>query len=380
MIVPLIMVSSREIKVGAFVLVGMALLGLVIFMIGDERQLFNKKISYRVVFDDVEGLKRGSTIRMGGMDIGSVGQVGFSENVGDSKLYVTLNIVETQAARIRKDSRAKIDAKGLLGDKVVTLFPGSISSPVLKPGDMIPTDHDPQDLQSALGRVGSISSKADQVMSHLESLTGDFAQGNLAKDAKSSFEALSHILVAIDSGDGYVAKLLNDPNEAQRISAAIASLEKTSKELEHTMASVSAVAARVEHGPGLLHEVVYGDDSAKTVAQIGNAAVELGLLLKGVREGNGLAKAALFGDDSSQQMSGKIDRILGDLQGVMSDVRAGKGTLGALLVDPSVYEDLKMVLGNVERNKALRALVRYSIQSGEGATPVEVKDPASSGK
>jgi phospholipid/cholesterol/gamma-HCH transport system substrate-binding protein len=374
------MVTSREIKVGSFVLVGMALLGLVIFMIGDERQLFNKKVHYRVVFDDVEGLKRGSTIRMGGMDIGSVSQVGFSANAGDPKLYVTLSIVEAQAARVRKDSRAKIEGKGLLGDKVVTLFAGSITQPALNPGDVIPTDHNPQDLAAALGRVGSISSKADQVMTHLESLTGAFAEGHLAKDAKSSVESLSHVLAALDSGDGYVAKLLNDPNEAQRISSAIASLEKTANELERTLASVSKVADRIEQGPGLLHEVVYGEDSAKTVAQFGNVANELSLLLKGVRDGNGLAKAALFGDDASQHMSGKVDRILGDVQGIVSDVRAGKGTLGALLVDPSVYEDLKVVLGNVERNKALRALVRYSIQSGEAAPHVDVKDPSSSGK
>jgi phospholipid/cholesterol/gamma-HCH transport system substrate-binding protein len=64
---------------------------------------------------------------------------------------------------------------------------------------------------------------------------------------------------------------------------------------------------------------------------------------------------------------------------IVADVKAGKGTLGALLVDPSVYEDLKLVLGNVERNKALRALVRYSIRR-DGAQPptVEVRDPAPS--
>jgi hypothetical protein len=44
------------------------------------------------------------------------------------------------------------------------------------------------------------------------------------------------------------------------------------------------------------------------------------------------------------------------------------------LVDPSVYEDLKMLLGNVQRNQALRALVRYSIQ--RDAPGVEVVDPA----
>jgi len=53
-----------------------------------------------------------------------------------------------------------------------------------------------------------------------------------------------------------------------------------------------------------------------------------------------------------------LNQVSGDLKQMLTDMRAGKGTLGALLVDPSVYEDLKLMLGNVERNRTLRALVR----------------------
>jgi phospholipid/cholesterol/gamma-HCH transport system substrate-binding protein len=56
-------------------------------------------------------------------------------------------------------------------------------------------------------------------------------------------------------------------------------------------------------------------------------------------------------------------------------MKAGRGTIGALLVDPSVYEDIKSLVGNVERNQVLRALVRYSIKQDEGQKPhAEVKD------
>jgi hypothetical protein len=65
-----------------------------------------------------------------------------------------------------------------------------------------------------------------------------------------------------------------------------------------------------------------------------------------------------------------------DIRQITANLRAGKGTIGALLVDPSVYEDLKMVLGNVERNKALRALVRYSIRRDE-ASGATVRDASS---
>jgi phospholipid/cholesterol/gamma-HCH transport system substrate-binding protein len=46
--------------------------------------------------------------------------------------------------------------------------------------------------------------------------------------------------------------------------------------------------------------------------------------------------------------------------------------VGALLVDPSIYEDMKLVLGNVQRNDVLRALVRYSINKDEAKPTVEV--------
>jgi len=35
--------------------------------------------------------------------------------------------------------------------------------------------------------------------------------------------------------------------------------------------------------------------------------------------------------------------------------------VGALINDPTIYEDLRTVLGNVKRNYILRELVRYSI-------------------
>ena len=78
---------------------------------------------------------------------------------------------------------------------------------------------------------------------------------------------------------------------------------------------------------------------------------------------------------SAFSFKGKSD----DLRTIVSNVKAGRGTLGALLVDPSVYEDLKAAIGNVERNQVLRALVRYSIKADEQKPQVHVQ-PTASGK
>jgi hypothetical protein len=41
------------------------------------------------------------------------------------------------------------------------------------------------------------------------------------------------------------------------------------------------------------------------------------------------------------------------------------GTLGGLLKDPTVYEDLNTVLGNVKRNTLFKALIRYTVEEDE---------------
>jgi phospholipid/cholesterol/gamma-HCH transport system substrate-binding protein len=56
-----------------------------------------------------------------------------------------------------------------------------------------------------------------------------------------------------------------------------------------------------------------------------------------------------------------LDRASGDLAAMTASVRAGQGTIGALLADPTIYEQLVTVLGGVARSRILRALVRYAI-------------------
>ena len=65
------------------------MVGIVVFMIGDERQLFERKVEFQSVFQDVQGLTRGSPVRMGGVAVGSVVDVSYSDDPNDPKLYVS---------------------------------------------------------------------------------------------------------------------------------------------------------------------------------------------------------------------------------------------------------------------------------------------------
>jgi phospholipid/cholesterol/gamma-HCH transport system substrate-binding protein len=365
---------QREVKVGAFVLAGLFVVGAVIFLIGDQRQLFTSKEEFNAVFSDVNGLTRGSPVRMGGIDVGAVSRIGYADDATDPKLYVVFSVVENEARRIRGDSVARIEAKGLLGDKMVVITIGSPQQPRVEPGGTIKTE-EAKDMTAMLSKLGDIGNKAERVVANLEKTTSALSDEKFTRDLKSSVTSLSGILHSLDQGDGYAGRLLRDPAESEKLSRTMANLERASAELSRSAQGMNQVLDRVKTGPGFAHDVIYTDGPSKTLTQFGQAAEEVSTTLRGVREGNGIARSVIYGDDQTQQVMKNLNDMSVDLRQIVADVRAGKGTVGALLVDPSIYEDIKMVLGNVERNKTLRALVRYSITRDEKSRGVVVKDP-----
>jgi phospholipid/cholesterol/gamma-HCH transport system substrate-binding protein len=371
------MVSSKDVKVGVFVLAGLTAIGAVIFLIGDERQLFQRKLAYTTQFEDVQGLRRGSPVRMGGVDVGTIVGVDYGNDAHDKNIHVRMSISVEDARRIRGDSVATIEGKGLLGDKMIVISVGTPSQAELPEGSLVQSKS-AEDFTQMMSRLSSISGQIEKVVSNLERTTNSLSDEKFQGDVRSSVASLAGILAAVDHGDGYIAKLLHDSGEAGRLSQLVVNLKQTSAEIEHTTEGVNQVLARVNSGPGFAHEIVYGEDGSKAIAKFGNVAGELESTLKGIREGNGLARSVIYGDDASQQVMGNLNQVSGDLRQMVTDIRSGKGTLGALMVDPSVYEDLKLMLGNVERNRALRALVRYSIKADEKSKAVEVRDPGPS--
>lgn len=363
------MATAREVKVGAFVLVALSVIGGVVFLIGDERQAFRSHVQYGAEFKDVNGLRRGSTVRMGGVDIGSVKNIGYGQNEKDATIYVDLSIARDEARRIRADSEATIESKGLLGDKMLVITVGSEAQPQVVPGQTIKSKES-RAIEELMSDVKKISERTQKVVENLEKTTTTLADDQFQEDVKQSVRSLSSILKSVDSGDGYAARLLHDPKEAERVSKTIGNLEQASARLDGVLASVNQIVERVRTGPGLAHEVLYAEEGSKAVAQFGGAAEELQKTLKGVREGNGIAHSVLYGDEGSNQVMANLNQMSSDLRQIVADIKSGKGTVGALLVDPSVYEDVKMLLGNVSRNRSLRALVRYSIQKDEGSAPV----------
>src|SRR4051812_24988826 len=256
------MAISREFKVGAFTLAGLLVVGLVVFLIGEERKLFETKLQYGAKFEEVQGLRRGSPVRMGGVDIGNVTEVAFGEVAADKKIRVKMDVVKDESRRIRQDSVATIENKGLLGDKMIVISVGNQKLPQIPAGGDIPSKEG-DDMTALMAKLGTITGQVERVVGNLEQTTHSLNDPQLQGNLKSSVESMNGILKSVDGGDGYVGKLIKSPEESQRLSQVIQNLDTATAELNKTTASVNAILGRIEHGPGLVHEVLYSEDSAK---------------------------------------------------------------------------------------------------------------------
>lgn len=359
--------KRRTLKVGVFAAVALALAIVAVFLIGENRRAWDSKIRFRGKFTDVAGLKTGSPVRLGGIDVGTVTAVKHSDDASDPHIYVTISVAKSEAGRIKPDTKMRVAGKGLLGDKMIILEGGSVGAPAAKDDTFIAAEAAPKDFMAGMDEL---STKANATMESVRRTSEQLADPQLAEDLKGTVKALRTILEGVaNNKDGAAHKVIFDPEEGRRIDRILANLEATT-------ADAHAVANRAKTGPGLVHTLVYDDQLA---AGTTGTMVELHNSLKALRTGNGIGHAIVYGDDSSQHVMGNMSAMSDDLREIVANVKAGRGTIGALLVDPTVYEDIKSLVGNVERNQVLRALVRYSIKQNEErphATVTDAPQPA----
>jgi phospholipid/cholesterol/gamma-HCH transport system substrate-binding protein len=357
---------TREIKVGLFVIAGLALTMMSIFLIGNTKQLWEQKVGYQIAFQDVAGLKPGAPIRMGGVDVGAVTRIGHADDLADTRIYVKVSINKAESRRLRADTVAHVENRGLLGDKMIVLSVGSPTAQQLEPGAMIQSE-EPSDVFAAANKVAAA---AVETINSLQPLAQALGDPKFAADIKGSVADAHALLDAVVRGEGPMHRLFFDRQEAERIDQLLVHLDETTGHIDAAMADVQDVTTHVRNGPGIAHALIYDGQISKDV---GGSVSELHQDLQAIRQGNGFLHALLYGDDPSQHVMSNLNAMSDDLRAIVGDVRQGRGTIGGLLVDPTIYEDIKGLVGNVERNEVLRALVRYSIRADERKSEVRVK-------
>ena len=181
----------------------------------------------------------------------------------------------------------------------------------------------------------------------------------------------------VQEDDGTIHRLLSDPEMADQIEGTLGSVQTATGELAATARNIRGITTEIQSGDGNAHELIYGHEATRLVTNLADTAGEAATIVRDIRTGDGNAHELLYGTSAGDLIT-NLTNMSADLAVVVADIRAGRGTLGGFLMDPSIYEDVRRIVGNIERNDILRALVRYSIREDEPREPETRAEPGPS--
>jgi phospholipid/cholesterol/gamma-HCH transport system substrate-binding protein len=121
-------------KLGMFVLIGIVSLIVAIYFIGQNQNMFGSTFRLRTHFNNVGGLQVGNNVRFSGIDVGTVKEISF---ISDSVVIVRMVIKDEVQKYIKTDALASIGSDGLMGDKILSISPGTSSNKVVKDNAII---------------------------------------------------------------------------------------------------------------------------------------------------------------------------------------------------------------------------------------------------
>ena len=366
------------IRAGLFVAGGLLLASVVILLIGKERRVFDRQNTYHGAFENVDGLSQDAPVRLGGLDVGHVTAITFSPDLGDNRIQVQMEISQKFAQRIRGDSVARVESRGVLGDKAIDMSLGTRAAPLIPSGGEVQTGSS-GDISSLLKASGEIIDNSVAITRDLRAAVAAYTDPALRKDIAGIANSAREVLGEIQSGHGVLHDVIYDKRTTDDLKALLGSVTHSASRLDGAIGEVQQVLKDVREGDGTAHALIYDKRGAQAIAQLGNAAGELSAVIHDAKESpNGAVHQLVYGD--ARGIFADLGQAAADVKAITGKVRKGDGSLGALVNDPTVYEDLKAVLGNVKRNRVLRALVRYAIDSGEESSSAKPPEPPPKGQ
>ncbi len=200
--------TGNKTKLGIFVFTGILLFIIGIYFIGERQQLFSNTFKIKAMFRNVNGLKIGNNVQFSGINVGTIQNI---EIISDTSVIVDVTIEENVRKFIKKNSTAVIGSEGLMGNKIMTITPGTNDQKIIENNDFIPT---------------SIPVSIDDILIKIK-VTAD--------NAAIVSDQLAEILLKVNSGNGTIGRLLQDTTIAENINETIINLKNSTKGLDENM-------------------------------------------------------------------------------------------------------------------------------------------------
>jgi len=292
----IVMAKSKNLKAiltGIFVVAGLGILLAGIFIIGGKEKTFKKMILVNAVFSDVGGLAKGSNVWYAGVKIGTVKKVSFVNN----GVLVSFSIEEDVQQKIRLDTKVKLGSDGLIGNKLVVLYGGTLASPEVESGNTLV-------VENGVGTEEMMATLQGNNKNLLE-ITGD----------------LKLVSKGLAEGKGTIGKLLNDQTISNSLQAAMASLSRAGANAQVLTANMSVFSGKLNNKGYFLNDIA---TDTTIVASLQQTARQL------------------------KQVSLSANEVVENLNATTAKLNSEKGPVGVLLNDNAAAANIKSTLSNLQ--------------------------------
>lgn len=328
---------SIEVKVGALILIALGLLGGLVVVMGGLS--FEPTYTVLVDFDNPGALKAGAPVRIAGVQVGTVDELQFRGGITDPKtgepvppVRVVAKIEKQHQNAIRENAQFFVTSQGVLGEQFLYIDPGSHDRPPLQDGAVV---------------HGISPPRLDLLLSESYELLHSAYKGikNNEKEIGEAFDGLTATL----KGTGTFFK-----NNQQKLDNIVTNVEDITVETEGT---VKAARAQYVDNPQITRIMNNVEGTTATLNK------NLDPMMKDGRQVLGDAKkisGTLASDEQRarytkitrdvSETTGRVKLASADAQALVAHVRRGKGTVGALMMDETMYDDIQELLRDLKHN------------------------------
>jgi len=303
--------------VGAFFLLALGGFAVMILSLSARTGVWTRHYDLVARFGDVKGLIGSAPVRLAGKRVGRVKSVSFdAQDLDRPRLLVTMQVDREVQERIRTDSVATIGSSGLLGDRVIEISMGTRRGEMLRDGDEL-ASVDPLDLNVTIDKGARALDNVANLAANLNSLVEEFDEESGGKRLAASVTSFGDMIIEVQEGEGLLHSLIFDSYEGTGVQS-----------IEGSLVTLERILREIDAGDGILHSLIYDKPTEQDIVL---EALEAGARLNSI-----LAK---------------IDR--------------GEGTFGLMLNDPTLYEEIKILVGGANRSRVVRSMIQMMSQDDE---------------
>ncbi|MEO7095131.1 MAG: MlaD family protein [Polyangiales bacterium] len=327
--------KNIEVKVGALILVSMALLAGFIIVMGGLSVA--PVYTLYVDFDNPSGVQIGAPVKIAGVKVGKIEDMEYLGGKPDpdvpwrALVRVKISVQEKVKDSVHTDAAFVITTQGVLGEPFIAIEPGSPDKPTLPPNSKR-KGKDPPRLDVFLAEASDLLHLAH------EALTKD--NGPIHDLAVNGASLVTGLDLLVKDNRETINRIM--ANTEKLSIEAIALLDATKEKLDgpevkrilHNIDITTAALAR-DTAPLL-------KDSKKAINDLDAIAMDT----LGPEQRASIKKTLA----ELEKVSVTANKTTSDVQAIVAHIKSGEGTVGAIVMDEEIYDDLQEMLRDLKHN------------------------------